>query len=361
MAKEARAAYAASQPLFDVLRTAAANVDEQKAILSEARDLVQNIHIKLPNVTGLASDSDDQPRYMASILKAWTSALGVYNEIVSALVKAAAGDPAEGKEAAYEHATLTKIAGTVRSAQKAVTEHEQAQQARQTGSQRTYPAPSRTSLTMLGKRAMPSEEPEQPPQKKQHLRDQEPQESGGQDAMRDALPLGSDGVLEKKARKTEERKQRRRRKQAYRAKQHLESTQIASEDEQSRPMPPQQDGQEDEDDRPAGQNHTPPDGTDEVEVTPYVEYDDVSAEVEARLKAKEDAKRAKKEEKKRKRASEESLNAQKPTAKKTKSNSHADLGEVTTQLEPPKRKHGVAEAEDGAGVGGLKKCKKTVG
>lgn len=114
--RRANAAYAASQPLFDVLSKGMQHLDVQRANLEIARNAVQKLHVKLPS-SSIADDvQDDHDTYMNGVVKAWRLATESYREIFDALADVTAADPSAGKNEREGHEAFTKMAGTARNA-----------------------------------------------------------------------------------------------------------------------------------------------------------------------------------------------------------------------------------------------------
>ena len=113
--KENIAAYAASQPLFDALRSGANKVAAQQRQLSAARDIVQNVHVNLP---GMSPPDDLQlhERYVMDVLKAWQSATETYTHIFEELANVTAADVSLGRPEAGGHGQIEDIARTARDA-----------------------------------------------------------------------------------------------------------------------------------------------------------------------------------------------------------------------------------------------------
>jgi hypothetical protein len=110
-------AHSASQPLFDALREATNALSEQKAHLQKARDTVQKVHVKLAQ-SETDSSNGDHSTYISAAVKAWRSATEAYSNIFDELAKIAAADPSEGKDAARGHEGFTKMAQSARKARK---------------------------------------------------------------------------------------------------------------------------------------------------------------------------------------------------------------------------------------------------
>jgi hypothetical protein len=108
--RDSTAAYGASQPLFDALRLAVNRTSEQHVHLSDARDVVQQTHVKLAESIS-DGDSSQHTRYIDCAIKAWRSATASYADIFNALAKASAAEPGEGKPMREGHELFVKMAG----------------------------------------------------------------------------------------------------------------------------------------------------------------------------------------------------------------------------------------------------------
>lgn len=371
--RQATAAYAASQPLFDALRMAFVRVGEQKAHLSIARDIVQNLHVKLP-AQDPTTANDNHARYMDCAIKAWRSATEVYAEVLVSLAKLTAADATEGREERGTHASLAEMARQVEEANIAAkrfvlfedraqarngkmnsvsagskrkwqdeeepengeededSEHdsedgsdvssasnpfEEVGKTEERGQSRSDPTPTNPILLqLLGKRPVDSEEQSQPandepPQKMQRLSESIKNDKNDgkilwdEGAEKADVPYAPLGSKEKKSWKAEKRRQKLEKKTSIRTKKVMEDARAgrgeavldkgAHVEDTSKPQ-----FEGDYVSLNAGLTSEP---------APNVEFEDVSAEVDARLKAKEEMKKAMKEEKKRKRESGESVEA----------------------------------------------------
>ncbi|SMR47694.1 unnamed protein product [Zymoseptoria tritici ST99CH_3D1] len=109
--RETTAAYAASQPLFDALRNGAANVDAQRDNLAKARDLVQQVHVKIAT-----EDVPSHEQYMENIVEAWQSATTIFCQVFSELTSITAAEPSEGREAGKAHGQFMSMLDTAQKA-----------------------------------------------------------------------------------------------------------------------------------------------------------------------------------------------------------------------------------------------------
>ncbi|KJX98077.1 hypothetical protein TI39_contig438g00015 [Zymoseptoria brevis] len=109
--RETTAAYAASQPLFDALRNGAANIDSQRDNLTKARDAVQQVHVKVAT-----EDAPSHEQYMENIVEAWQSATTIFCQVFSELTSITAAEPSEGREAGKAHGQFMSMLDTAQKA-----------------------------------------------------------------------------------------------------------------------------------------------------------------------------------------------------------------------------------------------------
>ena len=442
-ARQSTAAYAASQPLFDALRIGFTRVGEQKASLSIARDLVQHLHVKLPDSDSW-TERDRHHRYIDCAVKAFRSATEIYADVFQALAKVTAAEAAEGRGERNGHAEFAEMARTAAEAKSAArmfvlyediaradaeTEAAVAEEGEvdedsddsedikseesdsddnvsASGSSTSNPhdeekedqAPVDTTptnsilLQLLGKRPLLEEPPQkksdQPPHKAPRLSEKIKYDSQGRKILWDRgaeepnVPYGTLGSSEKKAWKAEKRRQRRDKKQAKRAGKMVEEAKRKHFSTGANGVPLKPDrrapkGYFEGNSKPvfnrdyislngtAGPEPEPASLPTREPAQPAVAYEDVSAEVEARLKAKEEKKAVLKKEKKRKRESGDSFEAageaetkpEKPSKKKVRS--EGVDGEADVMAKKEKRKKHEREADEGVDGEGRKKRKKS--
>lgn len=374
--RQATADYAASRPLSDALRIGFIRVGEQKAQLSTARDIVQHLHVQRPN-EDLPSEMDRYERSIDCAVKAWRSATEVYADIFQSLANVTAAQPSRFQVERRGHTEFADIARTASEAKsaandfvlyedikKADAEAAAAGQKKESGEgdsgddsslseseesgeeekESVDPTPTNSILLhLLGKGPRPEEPKRHDPQPRvERLSGKIKYDSKGRKILWDRgaekpnVPYGTLGGSEKKAWKAEKRRQRREKKLAKRA---AKMAQDAA--DRAKAKAPVEDTSKPVFDRDYISFNGPnepepvPTSTSTNNVVPQVEYEDVSAEVDARLKAKEEKKAVAKEEKKRKRVSGDSVEA----------------GEVEGKTEKPKRKK--AKAEEGSDVVGV--------
>jgi hypothetical protein len=358
------AAYAASQPLFDVLRGAISRIDEQKAHLTGAKDTIQHIHVKVPqehieNNGTLPSD------YRDSLVTAWKVTTESYVRIFEQLCELTGPDPASGRQAEDSYAGFQKLLFTAEAARTVAFEQDaenlRAKGTAESSSDSESSASSKVTTpkktkqkpaeVASGKRVAPSEsspsQTAQRPTKKQRTTENETSSTSADKATNQTTSQPSVNTVQRLKPK-QIRKERKKRIQQ----------------QQASMLPPTT--------TPTPAEPTP------TTTTPQVEYADVTAEVDARLRAKEEAKKAKQAAKKRKRESQGShileaepgaeieaaqkravVLAQKPAKKRSK----GDDGEgvrVDGEKVPAKGKRGVQEEAQGADEGARRsKRKKT--
>lgn len=358
--RRSTAAYKASQPLFDVLRIGVDRLDEQKNNLTVSRDLVQATHVKIKHEND-EKELSQHDRYAACAVKAWQSATDMYEAIFFELAEVTAADRTVGKQADHGHKEFVAMLQTATEAKTIASRY--VRSAKASGSSfptapttsnssasdfeepaSAKPASQKGSHTAV-KRSAPVDEAspamaEQPPSKIQRLGKTAedvgsgPKTSGEVAAESSGAPNGSSRVNDKKAKKRQDRQERRKRAAA--------SKRTASKTDQTKATQAENDhvvlnGAALETQPLSGPTQTTQVGSQ----SPHVEYEDVSAEVDARLKAKEEAKKAKKEAKKRKRESVTSVAEAEPEP--------IDALEAAL-LERPKTKKQKADANDGVGA-----------
>ncbi|KAK3112352.1 hypothetical protein LTR53_011462 [Teratosphaeriaceae sp. CCFEE 6253] len=300
-------AYAASQPLFDALNSASHKSKDQRIYLTKARDLVQNIHVKLVDVTNIDA-SKKHEQYVECMVKAWTSATEAYCSIFEELCKITGPDAAEGRQGSREHKQFKAMANLAAGAH------------RQASSYSTTKAEKPAAAKVTGKRARDSDQ-------------------GQQEDVQ-----SPDGHVPKKSarRRANQRARECARKYADadvtppRAEQRAEPVTGDREDEAKVNAEPEPVS--------AGKENS----------VPGVVYEDVSAEVAARLQAKEDKKKAQREERKRKRESGDSAMVEaaipeRPSKKRPKTNVPDEAANGVVVDKPVKRKPDVREDHEGGG------------
>ncbi|KAM0700888.1 hypothetical protein Q7P35_012610 [Cladosporium inversicolor] len=322
------AAYAASQPLFDVLRGAISRLDEQKTLFTSAKDTVQHIHVKIPqeHIENNGTLRDD---YRDALVTAWKVTTESYVRIFEQLCELTGPDPASGRAAEDSYAGFQKLLYTAEAARTVAFEQHAANTKADSGSEsESSTAPSKVTTPNKNKQTpaavasskrtapsetSPSQQDVQRPAKKQRTATSEASSTPAAEKATSQPNEQPPASIAQRLKPKQIRKERKQRIQAHREQQ--EQQQAAS------AMPP-----------PAAVQ--PPQPTTVIQA----QYADVSAEVDARLRAKEEQKKAKKHAKKRKRDSQGShileaepgaekeaaearrkLLAQKPAKKRSKS------------------------------------------
>lgn len=367
------AAYAASQPLFDVLRGAISRLDEQKIHLTGAKDTVQQIHVKIPqeHTTNNGTLPED---YKDALIAAWKSTTESYVRIFEQLCELTGPDPAAGRQAEDSYVGFQKLLYTAEAARTVAFEQDeeitQAKRKAESSSDSESSAPSTTTTPNKKAKQTPVEvqstkrtatsEPSPTqikprPQKKQRtVATEDANKDADKPAAQQPAVKASEGSSINTVQRLKPKQIRKERKR--RIQQHRE----------------QQEQQQQGEAQPSAVD-TSTQGNSIAEA----QYEDVSAEVEARLRAKEEQKKAKKEAKKRKRDSQGShileaevgaekeavevrakALAQKPAKKRAKSENGEGV-RVDGEKVPAKGKRGNDAAEQAAGDGpGARRSKR---
>ena len=307
---DSTAAYAASQPLLDTLRLGVERANDQHVLLDNASWIVQQVHVKLA-IAVSDRDASQLSQSITGIVEAWQSATESFAEIFDALREATAAVPSEGKEAFEGHADFVKMAAMAAEANGIAKEFALWRDGQSTSQDGEAEASGSATEAESQINAPGAQSPQQP------------------------LLLSKE---DKKGAKTKQRiddsRQKREKKLlALRAKKKQSQNKSTI-------------------------NHTDP------QHSAPVEYEDVSAEVEARLQAKEAKREAAKKEKKRKRESGESFNSaaappeneKKPARKKGKTNGAEEMEDRDDVAVKAKRKQ---DGSTMAEVGGEKKRART--
>lgn len=245
---DSTAAYAASQPLFDSLRTAVDRTAEQHAVLVKARDVVQQTHVKLADSIADGQQED----YIDSIIGAWRLATESFAEIFGELAKTTAAEPNEGRQAKEGHEAFVKMAEMATDAKDAA-----------------------INFDMGGDS------------------DGESQDSSQENI--DPSAKTTSGLRKESMRSDKKGAQLKKRAELKRADHEKKLLALRAKMKQSQ--------------QAKSANGHKPDQQSEDGASEPVQYEDISAEVEARLKVKEAKREAAKKEKKRKRESGDSFGA----------------------------------------------------
>ena len=334
------AAYAASQPLFDALRLAVDCTNEQHDLLSTARDIVQQTHVKLAESIS-DGDSTHTTRYIDSAVKAWRSVTASYTEIFDALAKASSAEPSEGKPMREGHESFVRMASMAAEAN-SMAESFVLSEEKHNGQSEPV-VQSDASIAEGGSDALSSDSVDVPddtaaepsPNKPTSKRERQLAKSG-------AFPhfKANDKGTNIKKRMEEARNKHEKKLLALRAKkkQANRSPSIAKTSDKRASV---------------------------INGAGVVEYEDVSEQVAARLKAKQAKREAAKKEKKRKRESGDSYGVdlrefevvlEKPPKKRSRSDGLGNDVEVVA-VKVGRQKHG--RALDDGDVGRTNKKAKT--
>jgi hypothetical protein len=362
------AAYAASQPLFDVLRGAISRLDDQKVHLTGAKNTVQHIHVKIPQ-EHIENNGTLPADYKDALITAWKSTTESYVRIFEQLCELTGPDPAAGRQAEASYTGFQKLLYTAEAARTVAFEQDE----EITQAKRKAEGSSESESAESSKATTPNKKAKQTPTEVASTkRTAEPSPSQAvqrpvkrqrttEDASTPiAKPTGQ--ASEPATINTVQRiKPKQVRKERKRRNQQRQQEQVQ---QQAAAMPPP----------------TVPEPQKEQPVA-EAQYQDVNAEVDARLRAKEEAKKAKKKAKKRKRDSSAShiieaepgaereateakakALAQKPAKKRSKSENGEPVRADAVKSQPQKGKRGTEEANGQAeeeNVGGARRSKRT--
>ncbi|KAK5167436.1 uncharacterized protein LTR77_007135 [Saxophila tyrrhenica] len=108
--RHTKAAYSASQPLFDALRHGTDRTSQQTSNLTLARNVVQHLHVQHFNTDGEKDGEAVHNRYMDCAVKAWQAATATYADIFEALADVTAAEPDEGRGERAGHAEFAEMA-----------------------------------------------------------------------------------------------------------------------------------------------------------------------------------------------------------------------------------------------------------
>lgn len=359
------AAYAASQPLFDVLRGAISRLEDQKNHLTGAKDTVQNIHVKVPQ-EHIENNGTLPTDYKDALITAWKNTTESYVRIFEQLCELTGPDPAAGRQAEVSYTGFQKLLYTAEAARTVAFEQDEAiTQAKRkaegssesdsaassninTPNKKAKQSPAEVASAKRTAEPSPSQAVQRP--MKRQRRTEDVSTSGGNAADQTGQasePSTINTVQRLKPKPKQVRKERKQRIQQAAAAMPRSTV----------PEPQKQ--------QPVAE----------------AQYQDVSAEVDARLRAKEEAKKAKKEAKKRKRDSSAShiieaepgaereateakakALAQKPAKKRSKSDNGEAVRADAVKSQPQKGKRGNGEANGQAAeenVVGARRSKRT--
>jgi hypothetical protein len=337
------AAYAASQPLFDVLRGAIYRIDEQKALLTGAKDTVQHIHVKVPQEhvenNGLLPND-----YRDSLVTAWKVTTESFVRIFEQLCELTGPDPAAGRQAEDSYAGFQKLLCTAEAARTVAFE----QDAENMKAKDKAESGSESQSSASSKAATPKKTQQTPADvastKRPVTSDTSPSQNMQRPAKKQRTTEG-DASATPVTKATDSAKQQPIISTAQRLKpKQIRKDRKRRNQQQQAAMPPQA--------------AVPP--PQPVEPIAQAQYADVTAELDARLRAKEEQKKAKKQAKKRKRDSHGSnileaepgaeqeaeearikILAQKPAKKRSKSENGEGVRVNAEKNLPAKGKRGI--------------------
>ena len=365
------AAYAASQPLFDVLRGAISRLDDQKVHLTGAKDTVQHIHVKIPQ-EHIENNGTLPADYKDALITAWKSTTESYVRIFEQLCELTGPDPAAGRQAEASYTGFQKLLYTAEAARTVAFEQDEeithAKRKAEGSSESDSSASSKATTPNKKAKQTPAEvasvkrtaEPSPSQAVQRPIKRQRTTEDASTPVAKPTSQTGQSSELPtintvQRLKPKQVRKERKRRNQ----QRQQEEVQ-----QQAPAMPPPT--------VPKLQKQRP---------VAEAQYQDVNAEVDARLRAKEEAKKAKKEAKKRKRDSSAShiieaepgaereateakakALAQKPAKKRSKSENGEAVRADAVKSQPQKGKRGNEEANGQAveeAVVGARRSKRT--
>jgi hypothetical protein len=364
------AAYAASQPLFDVLRGAISRIDEQKAHLTGAKDTVQHIHVKVPQ-EHIENNGTLPNDYRDALVTAWKVTTESYVRIFEQLCELTGPDPASGREAEDSYVGFQKLLYTAEAARTVAfeqdTENNKEKGKADSSSESGSSAPSikvkvatpnknkqTTTEAASSKRTAPSksspshQDAQRPAKKQRTITSEEASSTPVEKTTNQPTSQPTTNPVPRLKPK-QIRKERKQRIQQHRDQQAAATLPPAAAAVSQPPEPPT--------------------------TIIQAQYADVSAEVDARLRAKEEQKKAKKQAKKRKRDSQGShileaepgaeqeaaelrrkVLAQKPAKKRSKSENGEGV-RVDTDKKPLAKGKRVAQDES-AQVEGARRSKR---
>lgn len=381
--KTSHAAFAASQPLFDTLRNARDRLPDQGMYITVATNVVQQLHVGLKIEDG-KNDVERHARYMDAIVEAWRCATDMYCGIFSQLATITAEKPEEGRGAAASHAEFKMMLESAQGAQKLAQDYRLAREkpdlpvveneVKVNLKPELEPAVTSEKEEPKSSSVFPPSQPTPTPASKKNKKgdaNTKYDKSGAMLLWEDGelqVPFSVLSTLEKKeyaiVRARTQRSKQKKKVAGIRNKDQNVNGTTKHSAESSTSHPAEATG--------AKTNTVP-----EVE---FEDADAVAAEVALRMKAKEDAKRAKKAEKKRKRESGDSFVhddeavghdpaaiAERPKKKKAKkSDSAAEAAVPENGTGSAKRKvsvedaaNSIGPAKDGAEKRATKKQKKS--
>jgi hypothetical protein len=365
------AAYAASQPLFDVLRGAISRLDDQKVHLTGAKDTVQHIHVKIPQ-EHIENNGTLPADYKDALITAWKSTTESYVRIFEQLCELTGPDPAAGRQAEASYTGFQKLLYTAEAARTVAFEQDE----EITQAKRKAEGSSESDSSASSKAATPNKKAKQTPAEVASVKrtaEPSPSQAVQRPIKRQRTTEDASTPVAKPTSQTGQSSepptintvQRLKPKQVRKERKRRNQQRQQEEVQQQAPAMPPPTVPELQKQRPVAE----------------AQYQDVNAEVDARLRAKEEAKKAKKEAKKRKRDSSAShiieaepgaereateakakALAQKPAKKRSKSENGEAVRADAVKSQPQKGKRGNEEANWQAveeAVVGARRSKRT--
>jgi hypothetical protein len=389
------AAYAASQPLFDVLRGAISRLDDQKVHLTGAKDTVQHIHVKIPQ-EHIENNGTLPADYKDALIAAWKSTTESYVRIFEQLCELTGPDPAAGRQAEASYTGFQKLLYTAEAARTVAFEQDEEitqakRKAEGSSESESTDSPNSPKATTPNKKAKRKAEESNERESSASVKTTTPNKKAKQtptevaSTKRTAEPSPSQAVQRpvKRQRTTEDASTPEEKPTSQASEPATINTVQRLKPKQVRKERKRRNQQRQQEEVPQQATMPPPITVPEPQ-KPVAEalYEDVNAEVDARLRAKEEAKKAKKEAKKRKRDSAAShiieaepgaereateakakALAQKPAKKRSKSENGEAVRADTAKSQPQKGKRGNEEANGHAvgeeEVGGARRSKRT--
>ena len=387
------AAYAASQPLFDVLRGAISRLDDQKVHLTGAKDTVQHIHVKIPQ-EHIENNGTLPADYKDALIAAWKSTTESYVRIFEQLCELTGPDPTAGRQAEASYTGFQKLLYTAEAARTVAFEQdEEITQAKRNaeGSSESESTDS-SKATTPNKQAKRKAEGTIESESSASVKATTPNKKAKQtptdvaSAKRTAEPSPSQAVQRpvKRQRTTEDASTPEEKPTSQASEPATINTVQRLKPKQVRKERKRRNQQRQQEEVPQQATMPPPAVSEpqQQQPVPEAQYQDVNAEVDARLRAKEEAKKAKKEAKKRKRDSAAShiieaepgaereateakakALAKTPAKKRSKSENGEAVRADAAKSQPQKGKRGNEEANGQAAAeeeaGGARRSKRT--
>lgn len=284
------AAYSASQPLFDAIRNASDHIEEQKQHLAAAKDVVQQLHVKVPN-EHIGVNTVTRADYIECLVRGWRLVTNSYERIFAELCTLTAPDPATGREAQDDYATFKRIhesalaanTKTFRYSTGTPTEKRKVREAHAIGDDNALESPTPAKKAKVDRKVKEATTTTLMPTKRTATEATSPEPAARPSKRQRTTELSSTTTAQATEPDSKQAKRERRRARAAEQKRAQASA--------PKTVPT------------TLQPTSPAAHIAELEPEPQVHYEDVTAEVDARLAAKEEKKRLKRDAKKRKRDS----------------------------------------------------------